>query len=151
MRYTRRDFGKMALATVPAAGLLPVTRLMAAAKPNSVFGGVWVGTITYSFRGLSTTAEDTLKYCVECGISGIELMSNVAERYAGSPAQQGRGGMPGGSQAPEPAGWLRAWARRHGEQPERRLRPRAGRHREASAPPAHSRRERAVRDAAARQ
>ncbi len=100
MRYTRRDFGRMALATVPAAGLAPVTRLMAAAKPNSVFGGVWVGTITYSFRGLSTTAEDTLKYCVECGISGIELMSNVAEEYAGSPQQQGRGGMPGGLPGP---------------------------------------------------
>lgn len=104
MRYTRRDFGRMALATVPVAGLAPVTRLMAAAKPNSVFGGVWVGTITYSFRGLSTTAEDTLKYCVECGISGIELMSNVAEGYAGSPQQQGRGGMPGGFPGPGAGG-----------------------------------------------
>ena len=103
MRYTRRDFGRMALATVPAAGLFPVTRLMAAAKPNSMFGGVWVGTITYSFRGLSSTAEDTLKYCVECGISGIELMSNVAEGYAGAP-QQARGGMPGGMPGPGAGG-----------------------------------------------
>ena len=66
-------------------------KLMAAAKPNSIFGGVQIGTITYSFRSLPSSAEETLKYCVECGISGIELMSNVAESYAGSP-QQGRGG-----------------------------------------------------------
>jgi sugar phosphate isomerase/epimerase len=97
MAYTRREFGKIAL----AAAALPVSgwKLAAAAKPNSVFGGVQIGTITYSFRALPGSAEDTLKYCLECGISGIELMSNVAESYAGAP-NQGRGGMgmmpPGG-------------------------------------------------------
>jgi sugar phosphate isomerase/epimerase len=97
MEYSRREFGRIALAaaTLPMAQL----KLAAAAKPNSVFGGVQIGTITYSFRSLSGTAEDTLKYCLECGISGIELMSNVAEGYAGAPQRGGSGapgGMPGG-------------------------------------------------------
>ena len=54
-------------------------------KPNSKFGGVQVGAITYSWRSMPGTAEDTLKYCLQTGISSIELMSNVAEQYAGIP------------------------------------------------------------------
>ena len=54
-------------------------------KPNSKFGGVQIGAITYSWRSMSPTAEDTLKYCLECGISSIELMSNTAELFAGMP------------------------------------------------------------------
>lgn len=93
MLYTRRDLGKMALAAGAAS------RLMAAARPNSVFGGVQVGTITYSFRSLPSSAEQVLQYCVDCGISGIELMSNVAESYAGAPAGGGMGfgPTPGGA------------------------------------------------------
>jgi len=98
MDYTRREFGKITLAT--AALPLAPWKLMAAARPNSTFGGVQIGTITYSFRSLPSSAEETLKYCLDCGISGIELMSNVAEGYAGAP-QSGRGGGPGG---PPPGG-----------------------------------------------
>jgi sugar phosphate isomerase/epimerase len=71
---------------------------------------VQIGAITYSFRALPGSAEETLKYCLECGISGIELMSNVAESYAGAPAQAGRGfgpggpGGPGGAQGRGPGG-----------------------------------------------
>lgn len=61
------------------------TPLLAAGKPNSVFGGVQVGAITYSFRDLPSSAEQVLQYCLDCGISAIELMSNVAESYAGAP------------------------------------------------------------------
>jgi len=90
MLYTRRDIGKIALAAGSAARLL-------AAKPNSNFGGVQIGAITYSFRALPGSAEETLKYCLECGISAVELMSPVAESYAGAPAQ-----VPGGrNQTPE--------------------------------------------------
>ncbi len=99
MTYTRREVGKIALAA------LPVTGMMAAAKPNSNFGGVQIGAITYSFRQLPSSAEETLRYCLECGISGIELMSPVAESYAGSPAQAGRGSGPVGAPgAPVAAG-----------------------------------------------
>jgi sugar phosphate isomerase/epimerase len=80
MLYTRRDVGRISLTSLAAAG-----GLMAAAKPKSVFGGVQIGAITYSFRSLPSSAEDVLKYCLECGISAIELMSNVAESFAGAP------------------------------------------------------------------
>jgi sugar phosphate isomerase/epimerase len=90
MKYTRRDIGKIALAA-GAAG-----RLMAQ-KPNSVFGGVHIGVITYSFRALPSSAEEVLHYILDCGLDGIELMSEVAEGYAGSPARAGRG--PGGGGA----------------------------------------------------
>ncbi len=85
---TRRHFSKLALAAGAA------TRLGAAAKPNSHFGGVHIGVITYSFRALPSSAEEVLKYCLDCGLDGIELMSNVAESYAGAPLPAGRG--PGG-------------------------------------------------------
>jgi len=54
-------------------------------KPDSRFGGVQIGAITYSWRSLPGNAEDTLKYCLQCGISSIELMGNTAEQFAGIP------------------------------------------------------------------
>jgi sugar phosphate isomerase/epimerase len=94
MTFTRRGFGRLAAAALPAAALM--------AKPNSRFNGVQIGAITYSFRALPSSAEEVLKYCVDCGISAIELMSNVAEGYAGVPtAPGGRGpGGPAGNRAP---------------------------------------------------
>jgi sugar phosphate isomerase/epimerase len=91
MRYSRRDFGKIALGAGAASALM-------AAKPNSVFGGVQIGTITYSFRELPSSAEQVLQYCLDCGISAIELMSSVAESYAGAPLPAGRGPGGGGRQ-----------------------------------------------------
>jgi sugar phosphate isomerase/epimerase len=61
-------------------------------RPNSKFGGVQVGAITYSWRSMSPSAEDTLQYCIEDGISSIELMSNTAELYAGIPQGPARPG-----------------------------------------------------------
>jgi len=55
-------------------------------KPNSKFGGVQVGAITYSWRSMPGTPEDIIKYCRQTGISSIELMGDVAEKYAGIPA-----------------------------------------------------------------
>ena len=95
MTLTRRDFGKLAAAALPASSL--------AAKPNSKFNGVQIGAITYSFRALPSTAQDILKYCVELGLSSIELMGDVAESYAGAPSS-GRGRGPGGGRAPGQAG-----------------------------------------------
>lgn len=85
MNLNRRDFGKLALvaAAAPAGSLL-------AAKPDSVYSGVQIGVITYSFRDMPeahTNATLMLKYIVESGASGIELMSDAAEAYAGAPAR----------------------------------------------------------------
>ena len=51
MNYSRRDFGKLALASLPAAALLSKSgSLFAAAqtagKPNSIYHGVQIGVIT---------------------------------------------------------------------------------------------------------
>lgn len=54
-------------------------------KPNSVFNGVQVGVITYSFRSLPSSAEEVLRYCVEAGVNAVELMGPAAEAFAGAP------------------------------------------------------------------
>ncbi len=78
MNPTRRDFSRLSIAA--AAASLP-----SFAKPDSRFAGVQVGVITYSFRALPGSAQETLRYCIDCGISAIELMSPVAESFAGAP------------------------------------------------------------------
>lgn len=60
-------------------------KMQAGKKPDSKFGGVQVGAITYSWRSMPVDAEDILKYCLQTGISSIELMGDVAEKYAGLP------------------------------------------------------------------
>lgn len=55
-----------------------------AQKPNSKFGGVQIGTITYSYRDLpdqSLTA--ILDYIVKSGVNSVELMGDAVEVYAG--------------------------------------------------------------------
>ena len=54
-------------------------------KPNSLFNGVQVGAITYSWRSMPGSAEDILKYCIDCNISAIELMGPTGESFAGAP------------------------------------------------------------------
>jgi sugar phosphate isomerase/epimerase len=55
-------------------------------KPDSTFGGVPIGAITYSFRELpGTNAEETLDYLLKCGLSHCELMSGPLEKSAGAP------------------------------------------------------------------
>ncbi|MGB4293421.1 MAG: sugar phosphate isomerase/epimerase [Bacteroidales bacterium] len=54
-------------------------------KPNSNFGGVRTGAITYSWRSMPGGVENIIKYCQESGISNIELMSNDLESFLGAP------------------------------------------------------------------
>jgi len=54
-------------------------------KPHSVFKGVQIGVITYSFRSMPSSAEQLLQYCCECGVSAVELMGDAAEAFAGAP------------------------------------------------------------------
>ena len=93
MTYTRRGLGQLALAAAPAVGLLQPGVLRAAGKPNSLFNGVQIGVITYSYRTMpDQSAEAYLKYIVDSGVSAIELMGDPAESYAGRPALPRRGG-----------------------------------------------------------
>ncbi|HVW08127.1 MAG TPA: sugar phosphate isomerase/epimerase [Bryobacteraceae bacterium] len=106
MLYTRRDVGRFAL----AAGFAS-TKMFGAAKPDSKIKGVQIGTITYSYGSMpDQSAEATLGYVVDSGISAIELMGGPVNDWArkkgkwdSSPAaaaaaaaNAGRGGRGGG-------------------------------------------------------
>ena len=98
MLYTRREFGKIALAGLPASAAFAASgpsRAFLQPKPNSVVSGVPIGTITYSYRSMpDQSAEATLRYIVDSGVSAIELMGGPVESFAGAPATDGGG--PGG-------------------------------------------------------
>src|SRR5258708_24198799 len=91
---TRRAFLGGA-ATLAACAIMPRGVLAAdAAKPNSVFNGVRIGCITYSYRGAITSAEDTLKALIEDGLSEVELMDGPIRSYAGMGGGRGPGQQP---------------------------------------------------------
>jgi sugar phosphate isomerase/epimerase len=87
----RRQF--LSASALAAAGfaMLPAVSFGAPAyirnlgKPNSLFNGVQVGAITYSWRSMPGSAEDILKYCIDANISAIELMGPTGESFAGAP------------------------------------------------------------------
>jgi sugar phosphate isomerase/epimerase len=85
MNFSRRDLGKLALATIPVSKL-------AAAKPDSNFGGVQIGiNIPYSFHGLPGSADEMLGYLAQTNISAVELRAQPIEAYLGAPALASRG------------------------------------------------------------
>ena len=53
--------------------------------PNSNFGGVQIGAITYSWRSITGGVDNVIKYCTEAGLSSIELMSDDVEGFLGAP------------------------------------------------------------------
>jgi sugar phosphate isomerase/epimerase len=71
------------MAAVSAASLVPVRVFGAGAKPDSKFGGVQIGAITYSYRSMPKGAEAVLQHTLNSGISSVELMGDVAESFAG--------------------------------------------------------------------
>jgi sugar phosphate isomerase/epimerase len=115
MSYSRREFGKLALATVPAAALFETPLFgtgpfQAQVKPNSLINGVQIGVITYSYRQMQDqSAEATLKYIIDSNISAVELMDGPVENYLGNkpaaPQRQGGAGAAGGGRG---AGGARA-------------------------------------------
>jgi len=98
MEFTRRDFGKLALAAVPATSLL-------AAKPDSKWGGVQVGiNAPYSFTRMSGTADKILEYMTQLNLSACELRLQPVEAFLNAPGvyasandAPGRGGAPAGA------------------------------------------------------
>ena len=76
---------------------------IAGITPNSNFGGVQIGAITYSWRSMPGGVENVIKYCTDAGISSIELMSTDVEEFLGAPKnpRAGRfGPPPSGAQRP---------------------------------------------------
>src|SRR3954447_26708400 len=80
MLYTRRELGKIALA-LPAASLIPFQ-----SKPNSKINGVQIGlNVPYSFGNNVMPADETLRNCVQLGVSAVELRSQPIEAAMGVP------------------------------------------------------------------
>jgi sugar phosphate isomerase/epimerase len=95
MNVSRRDFGKIALAS------LPLSSAFGAKMIDSKFSGVQIGAITYSFNRIANpNPEEIIKAYVDVGLGECELMSNHCEALAGAPAMPafGRGGGGGGRQ-----------------------------------------------------
>jgi sugar phosphate isomerase/epimerase len=89
MRIQDREFSRRAFlggaAALGAASFIPARAFAADAKPDSMFGGVQIGVITYSYRSMPGDAASVLKHVVDSGISSIELMGNTPESFAGFP------------------------------------------------------------------
>jgi sugar phosphate isomerase/epimerase len=94
MTYSRRQFGTIALGSIPLASLaLYESRLFAADKPNSVFNGVQIGLIIpYSYHGMASDAQSLLDDVVRDNISACESHCEPIEQYAGAGVPAGRGG-----------------------------------------------------------
>ena len=91
MRYTRRDFGRIALAALPAGMLLERDEAVAGfrqGKPNSKWAGVQVGmNVPYNFKtGNYMTADAIIAKCQQLNVSGLELRAQPVELFLGSPA-----------------------------------------------------------------
>jgi len=104
MRYTRRDFGRLALGAAPAALFGRPFPVSADSKPNSVVDGVQLGTITYSYRSMPDQSADAiLRYVLDSGISAIEFMGAPVEAFAGAPQMpRSAFGRRGGGPPPTP-------------------------------------------------
>jgi sugar phosphate isomerase/epimerase len=78
MNISRRQLAKMALAALPAAGLL--------AKLNSKFGGVQIGiNAPYSFHNMPGGADDIIQYMTQLNLSAVELRTQPVEGFLGAP------------------------------------------------------------------
>ena len=101
-RQTRREFGKLVLAGVPASIALAKLPAEAFADINSTIKGVQVGAISYSFNRLPGGPQAIVDAFVKLGLGEMELMSNHAEALAGAPAPaRGGGGGRGAQLTPE--------------------------------------------------
>ena len=101
MSYSRRDFGKLALAALPLAA--------ARGGIDSKFKGVQIGAITYSFRAID--AKEVIPAMVKIGLGEAELMSNHCEALAGAPQPPsfGGGGRGRGQRTPEQQEEMKKW------------------------------------------
>jgi sugar phosphate isomerase/epimerase len=52
--------------------------------PNSNYGGVQIGAITYSFRSIREV-DAVIQACIDAGLSSVELMGTGIEAYLGAP------------------------------------------------------------------
>lgn len=101
---SRRKFlgSTAAIAAVSMAptGLIaaPYIQKKSSGMPDSKFGGVQIGAITYSWRNMPGGLENIIKYAKTAGLSSLELMSGDLEMFLGAPQNP----MAGMMRAPQP-------------------------------------------------
>jgi sugar phosphate isomerase/epimerase len=105
-RYSRREFGRLALAAFPAAAAAGGFRRAAAwqGRPDSLWGGVPFGIFAaYRFGPEATDFDGALQALVRFGVSYTELQNALVERFAGAPQPAPAAGRGGGGRAGVPA------------------------------------------------
>ena len=122
MSFTRRQFGRVALAGAPAIGALLRGDLAAAAVGQappklSQWAGVRVGlNVPYSLgTGNNIAAEDLLKRVLEVGVGSLELRAQPVEHFLGSPTVRAAaeaakaGGTRPAAPTPQQKAEVRSW------------------------------------------
>jgi sugar phosphate isomerase/epimerase len=113
--YSRRDFGRIALAG------LPFSAAVSLARSGSTIGGVHIGVQTYSFRELppaattETTLAEVIKAMKEIGLSECEIFGMQALPPDLNPMRGMMGGRPPGQPMDEAARQKMAEARKKTE------------------------------------
>jgi len=112
--YSRREFGRLALAGLP----LTVAFAQGSSKTNSSFNGVRIGVQSYSFRSLPL--DDAIKAMAGIGIGECELFSGHVEPRIGPPPgarpPQSPTGAGSGEMTPEMREAMREAARKRQEE-----------------------------------
>ena len=113
MDYTRRELGRLVLASVPLTTLFPRMGF-GAANPNSTFAGVRVGmNVPYNYPSGTTDhprtmpVDDVIAKTASLGVSTVELRSQPIELFLGAPMDVLEPGR--GADMQKAAGALRAW------------------------------------------
>jgi len=106
--YTRRAFGKVVLAAVPAVPMLAYAG--AAQKVNSKINGVRMGLQSASFTFSGMGIDDIIQTMVSVGLGEIDVMAEHVEAYLGAPGVQ----VPGTGR---PGPWARQAGARQGGAP----------------------------------
>lgn len=83
--FSRRDFLTVTPLATLGFMLKTPSDFLFLNKPNSKFGGVQIGAITYSFRSMPHDIDQLLQFCIDANVSAIEMMGDPAELYAGKP------------------------------------------------------------------
>ena len=122
MSFTRRQFGRVALAGAPAIGALLRGDLAAAAVGQappklSQWAGVQIGlNVPYSLgTGNNIAAEDLLKRVLEVGVGSLELRAQPVEHFLGSPTVRAAaeaakaGGTRPAAPTPQQKAEIRSW------------------------------------------
>ena len=89
MNLTRKSFLELAA----LAALAGRKGFCADGCKCSVYKGIPIGVITYSYRSMKPGAGKTLEYVLGSNLSTIELMSNDVEIDAGAPMCLARAGV----------------------------------------------------------